>query len=123
MKNLDPVKNEILDFARAWEEEFGDHYLIMWGKEHKWAQLLLEMQISPDEKVARRRRFFARTDDWIIAARWNLATFVNNLEKWVPDKPVKKQVPVTFRTLTFQCSDCGKPRTEADHVCERWEGA
>ena len=76
------------DFACEWEQHTGRRYLINWPKEVKFANILIEMSIPPDEYMERKRIFFS-DKKWWEYGQWGFATFVNNINKCVPQPRVR----------------------------------
>jgi|GEM_PF-4645210 len=120
MKHKLTVQQQILeDFARTFEEETGEKYFINWGRETKSANALIEMNISPDEYVARKKAYFADTR-WKEYGGWGFSTFVNNINKLVPFRKTKTSVhqkrDAPRRKMEILCAECKRPH-DSEALC------
>ena len=124
-KKLSVGQEFLVDFAKAWEEEFkertgGARYLIIWnGKDAKFAAELASTGLSWDEYIERRNLYFKNAEWWELC-RCGFAAFVTNINKFVPTKviPTKGSVhgtPEPLRPKDY--TDDEGHRVEAGELC------
>lgn len=130
-RKVSEVQRCILEWATTWEEEFGNKYIVDWGKDMSWMSKLIEMNVSPDEYIARRKIYFAtrnvaeRNGNWWDLCRCSLAGFVNNINKFVsPLQRKERQRQPVFalcidHNLPFDPNDPKNPCPECQKEIEQ----
>ena len=81
-RKLTPQQQIIEDFAATWKQRVGRDYFINWPKEVKAANVLIDINMPPDEYVARKNAFFADRKWWEFG-HWDFAVFVKHINKMV----------------------------------------
>jgi hypothetical protein len=84
MKKLTAQQQIIEDFAKTWKERTGHEYFINWPKEVKACNILIAMNMAPDDYVERKNFFFSDRKWWEFG-KWDFAVFVKHINKLIPE--------------------------------------
>ena len=108
MSERKPSHQEVIlmDFKSSWDREHApEEYYIHWGRDMKAATELIEMDIPPDT-YQERKTTYLKNPKWWELCRHSFGGFVNNFNKFVPEKSRSRVTPGPRRELRVFCSEC-----------------